>query len=91
MGARSGCSLSWGKGVRVEGVPQGVVQKLFFWPVRSGDCPKDWREKPTDRMSAVRATMGWRGAQENFGQKCLPDRWRWHFPGLFTAYKFEKH
>ena len=41
-----------------------------------------------DRLSALRATFGWRGAQGNFGSKCLPDSWKWHFPGLFTAYKF---
>ena len=38
-----------------------------------------------DRLSALRATMGWRGAQENFDLKYHSDQWKCHFSGLFTA------
>ena len=62
----------------------------YRW-VYSVACAGIWGEgetQPIDRLSALRATFGWRGAQGNFGSKCLPDSWKWHFPGLFTAYKF---
>ncbi|KAJ8043372.1 hypothetical protein HOLleu_10429 [Holothuria leucospilota] len=46
--------------------------------------------KSVGKLTKRRATIGWRrSVQENFGRKCFPDLWTWHFPGLayltFTA------
>ncbi|KAJ8026956.1 hypothetical protein HOLleu_31935 [Holothuria leucospilota] len=74
--------------------PRKEFRCFFFHTVLTKAWPRICQgggAKPIDRLSALRATMGWRGAQENFGPKCFPDRWKWHFQGLFTAYKKGKH
>lgn len=35
------------------------------------------------QLSKRSATMCWRERAKNFGRKCLLDRWKWHFPGIF--------
>ncbi|KAJ8036785.1 hypothetical protein HOLleu_17421 [Holothuria leucospilota] len=61
-----------------------AVIRLFRVQARRQQLAKEG-VKPVGKLSKRSATIGWRevcSVQENCGRKCLPDRWKWHFPGF---------
>ena len=64
--------------VRINGLFLGFSLYVVFYSINSG-------AKNFLGWKKLRATKSWCGAQENFGLKYLPDRWKWHLSNLVTS------